>query len=247
MNHRSWLASAPFTVALGAGFFGFFAHAGVLHALEETGLEPSRIIGVSAGALAGGLWATGMSARAIALRLATLRRLDFWDPGIPLGGLLRGVKFSRLLCDVLDESGVDRIENCRTSFCAVVHDLLRGRPSVLERGSLEVAIRASCAVPLMFRPLWVEGRPLVDGGLSDRCGASAMRNGQRVLVHYLRSRLRFGAVDRSLLGIPRTSLVLEAPDLPKLGPFRLEQGYDAFERARAYTLQWLEQPAVEQA
>ena len=87
-SNRDWLASQPFTLALSAGFFGFFAHTGVLQALEEAGLRPRRIVGVSAGALAGGLWASGLSAAELAEELVRLRRVDFWDPGLPLGGLL---------------------------------------------------------------------------------------------------------------------------------------------------------------
>ena len=50
-THHDWLAAAPYTLALGAGFFGFFAHTGVLRALEESGAaRPRRVVGVSAGA-----------------------------------------------------------------------------------------------------------------------------------------------------------------------------------------------------
>ena len=56
------LRDQPFTLVLSAGFFGFFAHTGVLASLEEVGLVPERIVGARAGALAGGLWAAGLSA-----------------------------------------------------------------------------------------------------------------------------------------------------------------------------------------
>ncbi len=61
-SHADWLASEPFTLNLGAGYFGFFAHTGVLMALEELGLRPQRIVGASAGAIAGGLWGAGLRA-----------------------------------------------------------------------------------------------------------------------------------------------------------------------------------------
>ena len=32
---RDWLEAEPFTLALSAGFFGFFAHTGLILALEE--------------------------------------------------------------------------------------------------------------------------------------------------------------------------------------------------------------------
>ena len=54
-THADWLREQPFTLALSAGFFGFFAHAGVLRALEEQELRPARVVGASAGALSGGL------------------------------------------------------------------------------------------------------------------------------------------------------------------------------------------------
>ena len=38
---REWLAQGPFTLAMSSGFFGFFAHAGVLLALREAGLAPA--------------------------------------------------------------------------------------------------------------------------------------------------------------------------------------------------------------
>ena len=42
---REWLAEGPFTLALSSGFFGFFAHAGVVSVLEAEGLRPARIAG----------------------------------------------------------------------------------------------------------------------------------------------------------------------------------------------------------
>ena len=59
---RTWLSEAPFSLTLSSGFFGFFAHAGVMTVLEDEGFVPSRVSGSSAGALVGGLWAAGVSA-----------------------------------------------------------------------------------------------------------------------------------------------------------------------------------------
>ena len=44
------LRQEPFTLALSAGFFGFFAHTGFLSALEERDVRPHRVVGASAGA-----------------------------------------------------------------------------------------------------------------------------------------------------------------------------------------------------
>ena len=106
VSRRQSLSDRPFTLQLSAGFFGFFAHVGFLKALEEAELSPTRIVGVSAGALAGGLWAAGLSAERLGQRLRDLRREQFWDPGLPLGGMLKGRRFEALLRELLSEVGV---------------------------------------------------------------------------------------------------------------------------------------------
>lgn len=245
-SNRDWLVAAPFTLALSAGFFGFFAHTGVLRALEEAGLSPRRIVGVSAGALAGGLWASGMSAAELEAELLRLRRVDFWDPGLPLGGLLRGGKFAAKLRGLLDARGVARVEDCRLPFAAVVYDVIARRVRAVERGPLAPAIQASCTVPLMFRPLRHEGRLLLDGGVADRLGLCALQPGERTLHHALRSRSPW----RGLTGRAQPSVneetwrkVLVVEDLPRVSPFRLEAGPEALRRAYAATRAWLEAPA----
>jgi NTE family protein len=249
MRRRDWLSEEPFTLLLGAGFFGFFAHTGCLLALEDAGLRPCRVVGVSAGALAGGLWASGLPVDRISHELLSLRREDFWDPGPPLGGLLRGRKFTRKLETILEEVGVSRLEDCGVPFTAVAHDVLRGSTLALDRGPIHVAIRASCSVPFMFRPVWSEGRLLVDGGVSDRSGFTAIRPGERVLFHHLPSRRRLRSA-RSAAAVTPTSvpgadaLMLVTPWLPRVTPFRLAQGRTALQRARAYMREWLDAPVA---
>ncbi len=243
VTRRDWLAASPFTLALSGGFFGFFAHTGVLAALEEAGLRPARVVGVSAGALAGGVWASGLPAAALEEALVALRRAEFWDPGLPLGGLLKGRLFSAKLLDVLRPTGVRRVEETSVPFTPVVHDVLRRRPLALERGALDLAIRASCCVPLLFRPVRLDGRLLVDGGVSDRPGLTALREGERALLHHLRPHERRG-LDRPPAAPPGVEAqVLTVPDLPLVTPFALERGREALARAREHARAWLAQPA----
>lgn len=246
LTRAQWLAREPFTLMLGAGFFGFFSHTGFLQAMEAAGLRPRRVVGCSAGALAGGLWASGISADVLAEELLALRREEFWDPGVPLGGLLKGRKFNRTLRRVLARSGVERVDECRVPFAAIVHDVVRRRCLALDQGRLDLAIQASCTVPLMFRPVWVDGRLLVDGGVSDRAGLSAVEPGERVWMHYLPSRRRVLATGRHAEPepIPGRRLMVVTPDLPRVSPFRLHHGPVALRRTRDYITRWLQAPAA---
>ena len=249
MQRAAWLEESPFTLMLSAGFFGFFSHTGLLRALEDRGLRPRRVIGVSAGSLAGGLWASGMDAGTIADELVSLRRADFWDPGLPLGGLLRGKKFRSRLGLLLNRLGIERIEQTPTDFAPIVHDVLRRKPLALREGPLDEAIVASCTVPAMFRPVLSGGRLLVDGGVSDRCGFTGLdptsEGGGRVLLHFLpsRRRVKWGAPAPVPTEVPGAqSLLLLTPDLPKVTPFALEHGPVAYTRTYEHAQRWLDEP-----
>ncbi len=222
---QRWLRQEPFMLGLSSGFFGFFAHTGLVSALEQRGLAPSRIAGSSAGALVGGLWAAGLPAGQIRNALLGLRRADFWDPR-PGPGLLRGRLFRRLLEELLP---VTRFEQCRIPLAVSAVDALRRRVVVLDRGELAPAICAACAVPLLFQPVRLQGRLLVDGGLLDRHGLSGLPAG-RLLYHHLASRSPWRRSSSSALRPPErpqtTSLILGG--LPRLGPFRLADAPRAY-------------------
>lgn len=234
-----WLAQSPYRLVLSSGFFGFFAHTGLLCALEEAGLGPAAVAGSSAGALVGGLWASGLTAADIRRELLALRRADFWDPGLGLGplaprsgaglgpGLLRGGLFRRKLESLLDARTFGA---CRAPLAVSTYDLMGRRTRVLDhqrpdRG-LAPAIHASCAVPGLFQPVWVDGRPLWDGGVADRPGMAGVDAAERVLHHHLASRSPWRRQAPQPPQRPNlVALVLDG--LPRSGPFRLEAGREA--------------------
>ncbi|MCC6648302.1 MAG: patatin-like phospholipase family protein [Polyangiaceae bacterium] len=213
---------------MSSGFFGFFAHAGVLLALEDAGLAPARVGGSSAGALVAGLWASGRSAAELRDELARLRREDFWDPGLG-AGLLRGERFRHKLEQTL---GARSFERCRAPCFVSVFDLVRRQVDVETSGEVAPALVASCAVPGLFHPVRRGRRLLVDGGVADRPGLRGVAPGERVLLHHLASRSPWRREQE--LVVPRragmVSLVIHG--LPRLGPFRLGDGGAALERAR---------------
>jgi NTE family protein len=178
-----------------------------------------------------GAWAAGLDASKLAAELVTLRREDFWDPRVGLG-LLRGSLFRARLDALLPSS---TFEGCRIPASVSVYDVVARRVRTLETGDLAPALHASCAVPLMFHPVWIQGRPYFDGGVTDRPGLAGMPQAEpRVLFHHLASRSPWRRPGSPSMDVPSrpgmTALVLA--DLPRVGPFRLEQGRRAFDAAR---------------
>jgi NTE family protein len=151
-------------LALGAGGAKGLAHIGVIEEIEAQGLRIVAIAGSSMGALIGGIHAIGKLdvyrdwVCALA-RLDVLRLLDWTFSG---GGLIKGERIIGTLRGLI---GDILIEELPMTFTAVATDLDRGHELWLSRGSLFDAIRASIAVPTVFRPHLLHGRRLVDGAM----------------------------------------------------------------------------------
>jgi NTE family protein len=153
-------------LALGSGGARGYAHIGVVNVLEERGFEIVGVAGSSMGALVGGVWAAGKLAefeewaRSLT-RTDVLRMLDV-SLGAP--GAMRAEK---VLAHVQALVGEERVEDLGVPFTAVATDLVSRREVWLQRGRLDVAIRASIAIPGIFTPVMLNGRMLADGGLMD--------------------------------------------------------------------------------
>jgi len=238
---RDWLRAGPFTLAMSSGFFGFYAHAGFLSALEEEGLLPARACGSSAGALVAGLWASGLSSGRICERLVALRREQFWDVGFGLG-LLRGARFQSLLEAIVP---VRDFATCRVPLAVSAFDLRTRQTVVLRSGAVAPALRASCALPFMFQPVRIEGRLYLDGGILDRPGLAGASRTDRVLLHHLP---RSPAPDQALR-LPDLRAWAEIQPvaisgLPRVDPLRLDRGRQAIERAAGGLRAALDRPIV---
>lgn len=230
---KEWLSEAPFALAMSSGFFGFFAHAGVLCALEDSGLVPCRVAGSSAGALVTGGWAAGVDAPVMQRELFSLTRSDFWDP-FPGLGVLRGRLFRDRLLRLLPS---DDFTTTRVPVGLSAFHVGTRKTEVLTTGELSAAIHASCAVPVMFHPVWIGGRAFLDGGIKDRPGTSFLEGAPRVLYHHLLSRSPWRGKNGAHTRIPeREGLVtLTVSGLTRPGPFALAKGKAAFEEARKAT------------
>ncbi len=219
---REWLREAPFTLAMSSGFFGFYAHAGALAALEDAGLTAQGYAGSSAGALVTGLRAGGVSPDAMRTTLEALRRDDFWDPAPGLG-LLRGDRFRTMLHGLVGDA---RIETLGAPWRGSVWQLATRRTCVLERGSLAAAIHASCALPALFQPVVIDGARYLDGGIEDRPGLAGVPDGTRTLHHHLASRSPWRREGSSALRPPRRAnlTAVSVHGITRVNPFALERG-----------------------
>lgn len=72
----------------------------------------------------------------------------------------------------------------RTTFASPTC-LSRLRTKVFSTGKAADALAASMAVPLLFKPVWASGRPLVDGAVGDVAGVDGLERSERVFYHHV--------------------------------------------------------------
>ena len=153
-------------LALGAGGAKGLAHIGAIEEVMAQGFEIVAIAGCSMGALIGGVHAAGKldvyRDWVCSLDKFDIFKLVDWSFSFAGGGLIKGEKIIGTLLELI---GDEHIENLPIAFTAVATDIEREREVWLTHGSLFDAIRASIAIPTLFRPHTIDGRLLVDGAL----------------------------------------------------------------------------------
>ena len=160
-------------LALSGGGTRGFAHVGVLQVLVENGIKIDLVAGTSAGSIAGGAFAAGMTLDEIAAMSSRVRWSNSVRPSLSPLGLLSNAPMGAF---IRREFPVTTFEEMSIPFAAVSYDLAAGEEVVHSTGDLAFAIRASCAVPGVFAPLRNDRHQLlVDGGVVSPLPVEAAR------------------------------------------------------------------------
>ena len=163
-------------IALGGGGAFGVAHVGVLRALTEAGIPIDLVGGTSMGSIIAIGFAAGIAPsdmRQIAGSIGNVRTaLSAIDPSLSGTGLLSGRRLVSIFSPLLPCSSFDELElPCRV----VAMDVETGERVDITAGRLDRAFRASCSIPVVFKPVREGGRTLVDGGMIDPVPADVVR------------------------------------------------------------------------
>jgi NTE family protein len=159
-------------LALGGGMARGCAHIGVLRELEKHNIPIDLIAGTSVGSLIGGAYAAGLSPDQIEEMALTISWNDLGRVTISKLGFYNSERTEEY---VRKHFPVTEFEKARLPFGAVATDIQTGKMVIFTEGSLPLAIRASCAMPIFYTPVVVNGRMMVDGGLVGHIPASVAR------------------------------------------------------------------------
>jgi NTE family protein len=151
-------------LVLGSGGARGVAHIGVIEALIENNYEITSVAGSSMGAVVGGIYAAGK----LDLykewvtnfdKIDVFKLLDFT---FSLQGFVRGERVFKEMSKIL---GDIEIETMNIPFSAIASNIRTQLEVIFDKGNLMEALKASCAIPTVMTPVYMEGEELVDGGV----------------------------------------------------------------------------------
>lgn len=149
-------------LVLGAGASKGFAHVGVIKVLEANGIPIDMVVGTSAGSFVGSLYAYGYSGFDLQGIALSITRGDIVDISIPDKGFIKGDKVEDFINNKIKNTPIERF---KIPFHAVATDITTGKEVVFGKGNAGMAVRASCAIPGIFRPVKIGNSTFVDGGV----------------------------------------------------------------------------------
>jgi EmrB/QacA subfamily drug resistance transporter len=168
------IAGQSLGLVLAGGGARALSHIGVLYELEAAGIRVGRVAGASLGAIVAGLCAVGHDAATVEAICYEefVRRRPFSDYTLPITGLAKGRRKDQALRRQL---GVDTlIEALPRQLRCVSTDLFERERVVHRSGVLWQAVAASARLPVLFPPVRLDGRVLVDGGVLDNLPVGAL-------------------------------------------------------------------------
>jgi len=190
-------------VLSGGGAKGL-AHIGVLKVIDSLGIKIDYIGGTSMGAIVGGLYASGYTGKQLDSIFKTLDMNDLVQDNIPRKSKLLVNKrnddvyaltlpfknfkletpnaFSKGLYNFNFLSQVTyHVRNTRDfkklpiPFFCMTTDIETGEQVLLDKGILPQALVASGSIPSLFYPIEIDGRLLVDGGVTNNYPVEELR------------------------------------------------------------------------
>jgi len=230
-------------IALSGGGVKGLCHAGVLKALEELGIKPEIISGVSAGALVGALYSDGYSPDEIAVCFEEINFRNMTKIRLPNGGFFKTDIFQKFLSNKLRAR---TFEELSIPLRVVATDLDNGQSVTFKSGKLIDPIVASCTFPVLFCPKIIDGIHYVDGGVLKNFPVSTIREECEKVIGINASPLVASEYKQSILNVALRSynfmfkanilydkslcdLLIEPVDMANYETFDVDKGREIFD------------------
>ncbi len=166
-------------LALSGGGARGFAHAGAIKAMLEVGLVPDVVAGVSAGSVVAVMHASGIPSDEMVDMFVDMKFNDLCEWKVPKDGFFSLERFKEFLRKHIKYKRIEDLP-LRTIVCATNFET--GQKVAFEQGSIADCVAASCCIPIVFKPIVIDGDRYVDGGVLANLPAWAIREKCKFLV-----------------------------------------------------------------
>ncbi len=162
-------------VLSGGGIRGI-SYIPIIEKIDELGIKPDIITGVSAGAIFGALYCLGKlkEFKEDYLKLTKKKLLTNFDVVFSRSGLVKGNKAIEYLKKFIPEDA--NIQDLKQKLAIIAVDYETGEEVVFTKGNILTAIRASISLPGIFIPAKNNKTILMDGGIANPLPISTAKN-----------------------------------------------------------------------
>ena len=226
------------------------AQLGALKALGKMGIKPDIISAVSGGALVGVLYASGISPDDSLDIVVKNGSFKFFFPSTKPGGLFTMSRIETAFNEILP---FKKFEELKTPMIVNATDILSGEAVYFSEGDFIKPIIASASYPAIFEPVIIQGRTLLDGGITNnfpvepllqKCkkivgvtvgkvyGMERLGSMNRVIVRSLELAINEGDIHR----FRHCDVLIEPKGLNMFGMFDSDKGREIYKKGYEHTL-----------
>ena len=142
---------------------------------------------------------------------------------------------------MIRKAPISRLESGKIPVAISTFNLFTRRTVVWTKGDAGLVVAASCAIPMIMQPVWLDGEIHVDGGVKDLLGLASCTATERVLsIDLSTTAIAKGrTVHKAILGTQdnaeplQNCIKLQLTGLPFVGPTTMERGAEAMNFAQA--------------
>jgi len=160
-------------IVLSGGGTRGFAHLGVLQALNDNGIYPEIISGVSAGAIVGALYCDGKKPEESLNFLTNHKIFQYLDFRVPTQGLVEMKSFEKKLKEKIEAEYFEDLEMPLLVFAV---DMNNAKLVQFDKGDLITAVKASSSIPIVFPPVKINDIYYSDGGIIENFPIEPLEN-----------------------------------------------------------------------
>lgn len=193
VSQTTTVTSGKIGLCLSGGGAKGLAHVGLLKLIDSLGIKIDYVTGTSMGSIIGGLYASGWTGLQIDSIIKSADWDQLLSQYVPMNeiysdekdeygryigelpirnrklsftGFIEGQKLMSLLSKLTDHVGhINDFSKLPIPFKCMAVDIINAKPVTMDHGNLAIAMRASMAIPTVFKPVTFEDMLLVDGGL----------------------------------------------------------------------------------